>query len=261
MTPIDEIYSNKIFLNAVLPLVKVIAESKENLNKKFAGKNAKIQISAKDGDSKVGTHFIIENGKWTVKKGTGDSPDIELEFPNIEAFNAFFKGKSKKLPKIKGWKNMGLLIATFQVLLTMAAMLGAKEPPKEEEEKDLLVKLYFYLLSAGISSLNKAGHPEVSKWAMKSPDRVYAWAVDGKPEISAYIRVKAGNTKSARGQYTRSKPFFTMRFDSLDSALGILLQTDDMIESTIKGKLVMEGAPEFGAQIGEYMIMVGDYAK
>lgn len=261
MTALDEMYSSKIFLNAVLPLVKVIVESKENLNKKFLDKNAKIQISAIDGYGKAATHFIIENGEWTVKKGTTESPDIELEFKSIEAFNAFFKGKSKKLPRIKGWKNIRLLIATFKALLTMADMLGAKEPPKEEEEKDLLVKLYFYLLSAGISQLNKAGHPEVSKWVQKSPDRVYAWAVDGKPELSAYIRVKAGNSKSARGQYKRSKPFFTMRFDSVDSALGILLQTDDMIESTIKGKLIMEGAPEFGAQIGEYMIMVGDYAK
>ena len=53
----------------------------------------------------------------------------------------------------------------------------------------------------------------------------------------------------------------TMRFDNLDSALGILMSIDDMIESVQQGKLIMDGAPEFGAQIGEYMIMVGDYAK
>jgi hypothetical protein len=39
------------------------------------------------------------------------------------------------------------------------------------------------------------------------------------------------------------------------------MSLDDMIESVQKGKLTMDGAPEFGAQIGEYMIMVGDYAK
>ena len=52
-----------------------------------------------------------------------------------------------------------------------------------------------------------------------------------------------------------------MRFDSLPSALGILLSTDDMLESTKKGKLIMDGAPEFGAQIGDFMMQVGDYAK
>ncbi len=55
-----------------------------------------------------------------------------------------------------------------------------------------------------------------------------------KTRTGRIIRVKAGKTKSARGEYTYSKPFFTMRFDSVDSALGILLQTDDMIEATIK---------------------------
>jgi hypothetical protein len=123
------------------------------------------------------------------------------------------------------------------------------------------VRLYFYLLSSGISQLNKAGHPEVSKWARKSPDRIYAWAVDGKPDVSAYLRVKGGRTKSVRGQYTRSKPFFTMRFDSIDSAHGILLQTDNLIEAAIKGRLIMDGAPEFGAEIGEFMNLVGTYAK
>ena len=116
-------------------------------------------------------------------------------------------------------------------------------------------------MSSGISQLNKAGHPEISKWVKKSPDRVYAWTVNGEEKLSAFLRIKAGNSKASRGLYKRSKPFFTMRFDSTDSALGILMELDDMIESTIKGKLVMEGAPEFGAQLGDYMGIVGSYAK
>lgn len=124
-----------------------------------------------------------------------------------------------------------------------------------------MVKCFFYLLSSGISQLNKQGHEAVHDWALKSPDRVYAWAVDGYPEISAYLRVKAGKTRAGRGEYKRAMPFFTMRFNNLDSALGILLSTDDMLESTKEGKLVMDGAPEFGAQIGEYMMLVGSYAQ
>lgn len=261
MTSKNDLYSNKIFLNAVLPLVKVIVEEDPGINKSFKGKSGKVQISAITKENKVGTHYIIENGEIQVKLGLTEKPDLELEFKSIEDFNGFFKGTSKKLPKIKGIKNVGLLIATLRALLKMSALLGATDIPDIEAEKDLLVKLYFYLLSSGISQLNKAGHPEVSKWVEKSPDRVYAWTVDGKPDIAAYIRVKAGNSRSARGQYTRSKPFFTMRFDSTESALGILLDKDDMLESTISEKLIMEGAPEFGAQIGEYMLMVGAYAK
>lgn len=256
----DELYANRIFLNAVLPLVKVIVESKDNLSKAFIGKTAKIQISAIVPEGKVGTHFDIKYGVWTVVKGTTEKPELELEFKSISALNSFFAGKSKKLPKIKGWYHLGLLVGTMKALLTMSSLLGMKKPPDREEDKALLVKLFFYLLSSGISQLNKAGHPMVSKWAKKSPDRIYAWGVAGRPELSAYLRVKAGNTKAARGEYTRSKPFFTMRFDSIDSALGILLQIDDMIEATIKGRIIMEGAPEYGAQIGDFMTMVGAYA-
>ncbi|MFZ5645344.1 MAG: hypothetical protein ACOY46_17365 [Bacillota bacterium] len=257
----EDIYANRIFLNSVLPLLKVIVQSKENLKNKFKGKNASIQISAKDPEGKVATHFIIQNGEWTVGLGVTDKPDLELEFKSIPYLNSFFAGKSKRLPRIIGLRNLGLLLGLLSALTTMAKMLSATEPPKKEDEKELLVKLYFYLLSSGISQLNKAGHPEVSSWARKSPDRVYAWTVTGKPELSAYLRVKAGNTMAARGQYKRSKPFFTMRFSSADAALGILLQKDDMIAATIDERIIMEGAPEYGAQIGEYMLLVGLFAK
>lgn len=261
MTLQAELYSNRIFLNAVLPLLKIIIDKNASLKKGFAGKNAIVQISARTEAGKVGTHFIIERGEITVKTGIAQKPDLELQFKSIKAFNDFFKGKSKMLPRIRGWRQLSLLIAIFKSLLKMAAMLGATEPPADEQEKALLVQLYFYLVSAGISQLNKAGHPDVSKWAKRSPDRIYAWAINDRPDLAAYIRVKAGNTKSARGMYTRSQPFFTMRFDSVDSALGILLEKDDMIESTVQEKLIMEGAPEFGAQLGEYMLLVGSYAK
>ena len=143
----------------------------------------------------------------------------------------------------------------------MSSLLTAKEPPKDEFTKALLVKCYFYLLSSGISTLNKQGHEAIHNWALKSPDRVYSWAVDGYPDLSAYIRVKAGKSKAGRGVYKRAMPFFTMRFNNLDSALGILMSIDDMLDSVKNGKLIMDGAPEFGAQIGEYMLTVGSYAQ
>lgn len=255
-------YANRIFINSVLPLIKVIAEERPDIGSKFAGKTGIVQIGAITEDGGLtGMHYEIEDGHFTVKLNTVDNPDVELKFKSIPAMNAFFAGKSKALPKIKGFTKPGLLIATFKSLLFMADMLGATQAPAEQDKKELLVKLYFYLLSSGISQLNKAGHPDVSRWAQRSPDRVYAWKVEGKPELAAYIRVKAGNTKAARGMYKRSMPFFTMCFDCVDSALGTLLQTDDLMEATATGRLVMEGAPEFGAELGDYMMLVGDYAK
>lgn len=254
-------YANIIFLNAVLPLLKVVVDHYEGIQKKFSGITGILQISALDGNKKVGTHYEINEGQLKVIKGITDSPTLELEFKSIQDFNGFFKGTSKKLPKIKGLRHLKLLIASLSGLMKMANLLGLSDLPKHESDKGLLVRLYFYLLSSGISQLNKAGHPDIAKWVKKSPDRVYAWTVNGDEKLSAFIRIKAGNSKAARGLYKRSKPFFTMRFDSVDSALGILMEIDDMIESTIKGKLVMEGAPEFGAQLGEYMTLVGSFAK
>jgi hypothetical protein len=262
----EEILTNKIFLSAALPLVKVIATDVPKLAKKFEHAHAVIQVSALDPDSpagKVGTHFVVNSGEWLVHHDKVDKrPHIELEFKSIEAMNGFFKGKigPATLPKMRGVKNVGTFMAFMQVLLKMSSLLGAKEPPQDEETKKLLVKCYFYLLSSGISTLNKQGHEAIHNWALKSPDRVYAWAVNGYPELSAYIRVKAGKSKAGRGEYKRAMPFFTLRFKDLDSALGILMSIDDMLEATKAGRLIMDGAPEFGAQIGEYMITVGDLA-
>ena len=149
----------------------------------------------------------------------------------------------------------------MMALLKMADLLGLEAPPADEETKRLLVKCYFYLLSVGISTLNKLGHEKIHEWTLKSPDRVYAWKVNGEDSVSAYIRIKAGKSKAGKGEYKRAMPFFTMRFDSLDSALGILMSIDDMLASVREGKLIMDGAPEFGAQIGEYMLLVGALAK
>ena len=80
-------------------------------------------------------------------------------------------------------------------------------------------------------------------------------------DIASYLRVKAGKSKSGRGHYTRSKPFVEMKFDSIDGALGILLQTTDMMEASLNQVLVIEGSPEYGKEIGSLMNMVGDLAS
>lgn len=257
----ESIYSTKIFLNSVIPLLKVIALDDLMISKR-KGKKGVLQISVLNGDEKWATHLDFQESEdIEVALKEHDSPDVELQFPNLEHFNAFFKGQTKKLPKIKGFKKLPFLIYSFQLLLKMASLLQAKDPPKDEQTKALVVKLFLYLLSSGISQLNKLGHPKVVAWSKTSPDRVYAWQVDSHPDIGAYIRVKAGKTRAARGMYKRSQPFFTMRFVDLDTALAILLQTGDLLQLTMEQKLIMEGAPEFGATIGDHMMLVGEYAQ
>ena len=262
----EALYSNKIFLNAALPLVKVIANDVPSLKKKFENAHAVIQVSCLDPDvegGKVGMHFVVNSGEWLVHTCLTEEPHFELEFKSVEALNDFFKGNISLggIPKIRGLKYAGTLVSFVMVLLKMADLLGATEPPKDEETKELLVKCYFYLLSSGISQLNKMGHPEIKDWTTKSPDRVYAFAVDNYPQVSAFIRIKAGKSRAGRGEYKRAMPFFTLRFNNLDSALGILMSIDDMLEATKAGRLVMDGGPEFGAQIGGFMLEIGALAK
>lgn len=58
--------------------------------------------------------------------------------------------------------------------------------------------------------------------------------------LAAYIRVKAGNSKASRGLYKRAMPFFCLAFRDVDSALGTLLQVDDLFEASCSGKTIME---------------------
>lgn len=259
----ETLFSTNLFLYAVCPLLKTILEDRPALQKGWQAKKAVAQISCKIPDGKMAIHYIFENGTCTPKKGVSEeTPDVELEFKSPEHLCGFFKGKLFPLPKMKGaLKHFSVFLNFMKLLLTMSGLLGAKTAPKKEDDQKLLVKCMFYLLSRGISILNKLGHPDVAAWAALSPDRIYAWAVEGEPELSAYLRVKKGRTKARRGQYTKSMPFFTMKFDSPKSALGILQETDDMIEATIQQRLVMVGGPEFGAQLGDYMLLVGSMVK
>ncbi|MDR0884267.1 MAG: hypothetical protein LBN05_06660 [Oscillospiraceae bacterium] len=268
MIPEKERYTNKLFLNAVLPLLKVIEEDVPELKAKFADVSAVIQISALDDENPAGksaTHFVIEDGQWTVKNDkVAENPDLELKFKSVLDMNAFFKGNmGKGVGALLGGlvQKPGLFLKFLNVLLKMSNLLMAKEAPADEPTQKLLVKSFFYLLTAGISQLNKLGHKDVSRWTSTSPDRVYALAITGHDDVAAYIRIKAGKSRSGHGTYTRAMPFFTLRFDSFTSALGILLATDDMMDATKSGRLTMDGAPEFGAQFGDFLLTVGSFVQ
>ncbi len=256
----EKMYSFNLFLNSVLPLIKEIAISSGIDNSKFDKKSV-IQISCITEEGKRATHFVIENREIKTILGVNDEPDVELEFGSVDHFNKFFLSQTKKLPKIRGFKNFSLFIFTMKNLLKMGKLLGMKTAPSNEGDKRLLCKLLFYLLTSGISQLNKLGHPTVKKWTEMSPKRVYALTVDNNEEVAAYIVVEKGKSKSARGRYNRSKPFYTMRFVDLDSALAVLQETGDTLELTKQEKLIMEGAPEFGGKLGDLMELVGSYVK
>ena len=172
--------TNKIFLNAALPLVKVIANDVPSLAKKFKNVHAVIQVSALDSSmpaGKAATHFVVNAGEWQVHADKVSSRvHVELQFKSREAMNAFFKGKISPatLPKMIGvTKNLKAFVAFMSVLLKMSSLLAQLSRLKQLRRKGCLSRL-LYLLSNGISQLNKNGHEAVHNWALKSPDRVYA---------------------------------------------------------------------------------------
>lgn len=262
----NDLYAARIFFNSALPLLRVVVENKPELAQKFKGKSFVFQVSAlydKADGGKMATHFVVEDGKFKVHVSeVHNNPDIEFIFKDLNKFILFFSGRGKPLPQMKGvFKHLGIFLSLMQGLLAMAGLLQATEAPKDPRDQQLLVKLYFYLLPNGISQLNKAGHPKIHDWALNSPDRAYAFAVTGYSELCSYIRVKTGDSKAGRGEYPRCKPFLTLRFDTVIHALDILMGKGDMIDYMANRYLVVEGAPEFAGLVGEFMFIVGDYAK
>lgn len=261
----DDIYASRIFFYSALPLLRVIAESEPKYGNKFKGKSFVFQVSAMYEEAeggKMATHFVVEDGKWTVVVGKiHEAPDVEFVFPNLRNFCIFFSGKGMPLPKIKGLFKLGILVPLLMTLLRMAGLLQSKDAPSKLEDQIMLVKLFFYLLPNGISQLNKMGNEEVKKFTKTSPDRAYAFAVTGYPELQSWLRIKAGNSKSGRGEYPRCKPFLTMRFDNTQHALDILMSKADMIQYIQQGFLTVEGAPEFGGEFGGLLLKVGYYAQ
>ncbi len=257
----DTMYTCNLFMNSVLPLFKEIAVAGGALEADRFVPEQVVQFSCQTEEELKAIHFVIANHEMTTVLGAHEAPTLELHFKTVEHFNAFFKNKTKKLPSIRGIKNFKLFVFTMKALLRMGGLLSMTKAPKKEEDKRLLCKLLFYLLTSGISQLNKLGHPDVRKWSEKSPRRVYALTVDGYEDVAAHVMIERGKSRSRRGRYLRSKPFYTMRFVDLDSALAVLQETGDTLTLTGEEKLIMEGAPEFGGKLGDLMMLVGSYVK
>ncbi len=262
----NDLFAARIFFNSALPLLKVIVQDVPDIGKKFAGKSFVFQVSAlcdQAENGKMATYFDVKDGGFTTHVSeVHASPDIELEFSDLHKFILFFSGRGTPLPKMKGvLKHLGLFVSLLTALLKMAGLLQAKDAPAQEADQRLLVKLYFYLLTNGISQLNKAGQEKIHAWALASPDRAYAFAVTGAADLAGYIRVYEGNSKAGHGEYPRCKPFLTLRFDTPMHALDILMSKGDMLDYIAKRYLTVEGAPEFAGVVGEFMFIVGDYAK
>lgn len=245
-----ELLAARLFTHAVFPVMKVILNDDPKMKQKFSDVEANVQFRAKDTAGDIGAWLVFNKGEFTVQQGICESPDITFSFSSVKKMNDMLAGKPV-IPGISGFSKFGLLAKVFALLLSLKIMMPNARP-KKMDKKTLKVKLAFYMITTALSQYNKGGDPDMVKWTTKQPDRIYQITVDGT-DIAAYLRVKAGKSKAGRGVYTRKRPFIHMRFHGIDGALAVLLRDVEFVEGVAKGFVTIEGAPEYAAQLNDFM--------
>lgn len=245
-----ELLAARLFTHAVFPVMKVILNDDPKMKQKFSDVEANVQFRAKDTAGDIGAWLVFNKGEFTVQQGICESPDITFSFSSVKKMNDMLAGKPV-IPGISGFSKFGLLVKVFSLLLSLKIMMPNARP-KKMDKKTLKVKLAFYMITTALSQYNKGGDPDMVKWTTKQPDRIYQITVDGT-DIAAYLRVKAGKSKAGRGVYTRKRPFIHMKFHGIDGALAVLLRDVEFVEGVAKGFVTIEGAPEYAAQLNDFM--------
>jgi len=255
MATARELLTARIFLRAVLPVIKVLVEDDPKRRKQFAGFTATIQFVAKDDAGPVGAYIRFDDGQFSTGCEIADNPDITFRFSSVAKMNALFAGKPV-IPSIKGLTKVGTLIKAFSLLLGLKILMPNAKP-KTPALAALKVKMTLYMVSTALSQLNKSGDPDMMKWTSRQPERIYQWSCE--PEgIACYLRVKAGKTQAGRGYYTRRKPFVHMRFNGVDGALPVLSNSVDTVQAMSKGYVVSDGSPEYAGQLGDFMLKIAN---
>lgn len=247
-----ELMASRIFLRAVLPVIRVLLEDDPKIKKRFEKVKASVQFVAKDPAGDVGACLMFDNGSFAVMQGVLENPDISFVFGSVASMNAMFAGKPA-LPWIKGVFRVGLLVKVMTLLLALKILMPNSRP-KDPAKKRLKVKMTFYMITTAMSQYNKGGDPEMVKWTAKQPERIYQITVD--EEIAAYLRVKAGKTKAGRGTYTKRRPFIHLRLNGVEGAMPVVLNDVDMVTAVKEGHLSMDGSPEYGRDFGDFMMRI-----
>jgi len=247
-----DIIKSTIILRAMLPVMKILVSDDKKMNAKFSGLNAKVQFKAKNDNDETGACLIFKEGNLEIEQRICSNPDIEFTFSDIIKMNDFFCGKPV-LPKISGWLNFFLLVKIFFLLFGMKILMPDSRP-NTPEKKRLKVKMSFYMITTALSQYNKAGDSEMVKWTKKQPDRIYQISVD--EDIAAYLRIKAGKSKAGRGTYTKKRPFVHLKFNGVDGAFPVVMNDVDMVTAVRNGLLVIEGSPEYGRDLGDFMVRI-----
>ena len=250
----EALLTARICLRAVLPVIKVLLEDDPKTARRFAGLNAVVQFKARHENGPIGAHLRLADRRLEVVQELSEQPDLEFRFSSVPKMNAMFAGKPV-VPSIRGWTRLGLLWKVLMLLLGLKLLMPDRKPRIPEEAR-LKVKMTLYMATTALSQLNKAGDAEMTRWTGKQPERVYQWSVEGE-DIACYLKVKAGKSKAGRGLYTGRRPFVHTKFRSVSDALPLLANEIDTVEAMRKGLVVVDGSPEYGGQVSDFMLRIG----
>lgn len=243
--------ATRIILNAILPVMKTVIADDKKMGKRFEGVTGKVLFVGDYNGEDVGATLVFRDGSLEIEQAITPNPDVEFRFKTIEQMNAFLGGKTV-LPKIKGFRRVGLLVKVVTLLLSIKILLPTSRP-KKDDLKRLKVKLVIYMITTALSQYNKGGDQEMVAWTKKQPDRVYQMSVDSDKDLAAYVRIKAGKSKAGRGFYKRRRPFVHMRFKDVDSAIAVFLKDVEFVEAVASGRISVVGSPEYAANMNDFM--------
>lgn len=252
----EERLAAQLFFNAVFPVMQVVLDDDPAMKKRFANVVATVQISANDGDEVLACHLNFDHGRVEVVQAAAQKPQITLHFSSIEKMNTMFRGGSA-LPAIKGLHHLGLLLKILRLLMALKIM-GPTARPKEAARQNLKVKMSLYMVTRALSYCNKHDALGIHQWCLAQPERIYQFQVEPVAEsgIACYLRVKAGQSKSGHGVYTRRTPFVLFDFKSVAGAMAVLLKDCEFVEGVERGYVETVGSPEYAMQMNDYMAII-----
>ena len=254
----QELMTAKLFLNAAFPTMQVLLDDDPKLHRKFEKFRGTVQFGAKNGGELLCCHLIFDGPQVTVVQGPAEKPDLTLTFSAVAKMNALLKG-GMALPSIRG--KLGMLPNVLSLLLGLKIMTKPNDKLKTPAEKALKVKCSLYMITRALSQYNKLGDPEMQEFCRRQPDRIYQFRVeqDGNPEfIACYLRIKAGQSKSGHGVYTRRTPFVLFRFPSVEGALKVLGKECEFVAGVEQGYTEVIGSPEYACYLNDYMSILQD---
>ncbi|MDR1538644.1 MAG: hypothetical protein LBU32_11735 [Clostridiales bacterium] len=250
----QSLITSRLFFGAAFPVMRAVLEYDSVMAEKFKDVSATVQIGAKDQRfGLIACHLVFDDLKLDIVDGSAENPDIALTFSSLDKMNAMFKG-GFSVPQIKGFSKPRLLLKILSLLMSLKLMLPSTRP-KDPEKQALKVRMSLYMITRALSVANKMGMPDIVEWTKRQPDRIYQFSVEASG-IAAYLRVKAGKTKSGHGIYQRRSPFVLFRFMSVEGALKVLLKEVAFVSGVEQGCVEIVGSPEYASQLNDLMAML-----